>query len=361
MAVDYYANKSQDHISLAELDLYHRIMAYRRDNGLPDVILSKGLSTTAGRHALDTVENMGVYSGHSWSDAPFPPNESMWLAPSRLGTSYQGAGTAFYAYEITAGWTDVTNNPYSPQNALSAWQNSPPHNAVILNLDTWSDNVWKAIGVGMLDGIAHVWFGGSSDPGGVPTIQGSAAGDTVDGTRFKDIVQGKAGNDIVNGAAGSDSLLGDAGNDTLKGGNNNDVLQGGVGNDRLEGGNGNDRLLGDKGADTLVGGKGADKFSFRKVSDSTTQPSGMDTAKDFKRGHKDKIDLAAMDADRGIGGNQAFAFIGKAKFSGDAGEVRYVKKNGDTFVYGDVDGDKKGDFALRLDASIDLTKADFML
>ena len=38
----------------------------------------------------------------------------------------------------------------TPQGALSAWQNSPAHNDVILNAGIWqSYNPWPAMGVGM--------------------------------------------------------------------------------------------------------------------------------------------------------------------------------------------------------------------
>ena len=39
----------------------------------------------------------------------------------------------------------------------------------------------------------------------------------------------------------------------------------------------------------------------------------------------DIIDLSALDANAGIGGNQAFSFIGTAAFSG-AGQLRYTHR-----------------------------------
>ena len=39
---------------------------------------------------------------------------------------------------------------------------------VIINQGIWSDSNWNAIGVGMKDGIATVWFGVETDPEGVP-------------------------------------------------------------------------------------------------------------------------------------------------------------------------------------------------
>ena len=61
------------------------------------------------------------------------------------------------------------------------------------------------------------------------------------------------------------------------------------------------------------------------------------------------------------GGDQAFKFIGTEKFHGKAGELRFVKDDGDTFVYGDVNGNGKADFAIALDRLLTLTKSDFIL
>ncbi|WP_282959989.1 calcium-binding protein [Ciceribacter sp. L1K23] len=173
------------------------------------------------------------------------------------------------------------------------------------------------------------------------------------------------GNDLANtlsGNTGNNTLTGLAGNDTLNGNAGNDTLLGGIGNDTMNGGSGNDRLTGGTGADTLTGGTGADRFVFTSLSDSTVSSSGRDTILDFSRSQGDKIDLSAIDASTKSSGNQAFSFIGeKSAFSGAAGELRYVNSGGDTFIYADVNGDKTSDFAIRIDANIDLVKGDFIL
>ncbi|MBO3762536.1 calcium-binding protein [Ciceribacter sp. L1K22] len=172
------------------------------------------------------------------------------------------------------------------------------------------------------------------------------------------------GNSLANsitGSSGNNTLSGLAGNDTLRGSNGNDSLLGGTGNDRLEGGSGNDRLTGGTGADKLYGGTGADRFIFTALSHSTVSSSGRDTIYDFSRGQGDRIDLSAIDASTKSSGNQAFSFIGEKAFTGKAGELRTVNSGGDTFIYGDVNGDKSSDFAIRIDANIDLVKGDFIL
>ncbi|MBO3762537.1 calcium-binding protein [Ciceribacter sp. L1K22] len=167
---------------------------------------------------------------------------------------------------------------------------------------------------------------------------------------------------VITGNTGNNTLSGGSGNDTLRGSNGNDSLLGGTGNDRLEGGSGNDRLTGGAGSDKLYGGTGADRFVFTSLSDSTVASSGRDTIYDFSRSQGDRIDLSALDASTKSSGNQAFTFIGeKTAFTGKAGELRYINSGGDTYVYGDVNGDRKSDFAIKIDANIDLVKGDFIL
>lgn len=161
-----------------------------------------------------------------------------------------------------------------------------------------------------------------------------------------------SGNDKITGTQYADYLFGGAGND---------IVAGGTGNDVLEGNAGDDVLYGSKGADTLAGGTGADTFLFRTASDSRLGASSLDTISDFSRAENDRISLSAIDANTKVAGNQAFSFIGAEKFHGAAGELRYEKIGGDTFIHGDVNGDGKADFSILVDAAIDLTASDFIL
>ncbi|MBO3762535.1 calcium-binding protein [Ciceribacter sp. L1K22] len=181
------------------------------------------------------------------------------------------------------------------------------------------------------------------------------------GNSLANSITGNSGNNTLNGSSGNDTLSGGSGNDRLLGGSGNDVLNGGSGNDRMEGSSGNDRLTGNSGADILFGGSGADRFIFKALSDSTVSSSGRDVIEDFSRSQGDRIDLSAIDASTKSSGNQAFSFIGEKAFTGKAGELRYVNSGGDTFIYGDVNGDKTSDFSIRIDANIDLVKGDFIL
>lgn len=167
------------------------------------------------------------------------------------------------------------------------------------------------------------------------------------------------GNDTYNGQTGAlkGKVYGDGGNDTLRGGADKDVFYGGAGDDKLYGGTGKDVLAGNAGVDKLYGGADADTFVYSRLSDST-RPA-MDMIMDFARG--DVINLSAIDANAAVAGNQKFAFIGSAAFHGIAGELRFQTAGGDSFVYGDVNGDRIADIAIRIDTPTAFVAADFIL
>ena len=100
---------------------------------------------------------------------------------------------------------------------------------------------------------------------------------------------------------------------------------------------------------------------FRSVKESGVAASGRDSIFDFSAGQKDRIDLSAIDANTQKGGNQAFAFIGTKEFSGKAGQLRYEKARSDTYLSGDVNGDKIADFTIHLDDRLTFSKGYFIL
>ena len=262
-------------------------MAYRASEGLDPIPLSLGLTTTAGRHTADMLYNiwnagMVLPDGanlHSWSDAPYyrdhrDPNV-MWDAPERIGTSYTDSG-----FEISAaGQSDI-------KAALTGWQNSSGHDAVIVNSGPWSDLEWNAIGIGVAHDpsvatyqgdVYHVWFGRDPDPDGAPVINGTSGNDKVIGTAFEDDIRAKAGHDDVSSGDGDDDVTGGGGKDTLKGQRGHDALSGQSGNDKLVGGQGNDDLSGGGGGDKLFGGKGNDLLQGGRGNDRPIGYQGKDT------------------------------------------------------------------------------------
>jgi len=185
------------------------------------------------------------------------------------------------------------------------------------------------------------------------------------GNVLANVIRGNAGANALNGGTGDDRLFGGAGNDRLIGGPGNDRLEGGSGNDRMEGGAGRDTLLGGTGNDTLIGatardilngGAGRDTFVFRAIADSRPGAGNRDVIQDFTRG-QDRIDLSAIDANAGRGGDQAFKFVGGAAFSKAAGELRYAGG----IVRGDVNGDGRADFEIEIANMARLSAGDFIL
>ncbi len=156
------------------------------------------------------------------------------------------------------------------------------------------------------------------------------------------LTDASSGADTLYGYALADALVGGAGDDKLFGNAGNDVLYGGLGNDFLAGGLGADRLYGGSGYDRLSGGLGNDVFLFRALS-HIGRGDTRDLIQDFRHG-QDKIDLSGIDANRTVAGNNAFSFIGKAAFTGVAGQLHLVAG----VLSGDVNGDGVADFELRV-------------
>jgi serralysin len=209
------------------------------------------------------------------------------------------------------------------------------------------------------------------------------------------------GNDLVVGGVGADDMSGGAGDDTYSIDNALDVVRelanagidtiqtsafgidltnakyanienvflAGSGDFDLTGSDVNNMLLGNEGdnliagmggADRLFGSDGADTFLFASLKHSKTKASARDTIEDFTAADGDKIDLVGIDAKKG-GSDNAFSFIGTAKFHHKKGELHFKIKGTDSLVEGDIDGDGKPDFAILLKHVTSLAATDFHL
>ncbi|MBP1860823.1 calcium-binding protein [Rhizobium herbae] len=249
------------------------------------------------------------------------------------------------------------------------------------------------------NGADYVKLYGGNDTaagnGGNDTIFGGTGNDTITGGDGSDKLYGEAGADKLDGGAGTDTayyggatagvtaslanaaintgdaqgdtyvsierLSGSSHADTLYGNGSANLLAGGSGNDVLNAASGNDTINGGLGADDMWGGAGADTFDFNALTDTTVALAGRDSIFDFSGTGGDRLDLSTIDANATVSGDQAFTYLGTAIFTGTAGELRYIKQASDTYIYGDVNGDKKVDFAIHLDDAISLSNGNFIL
>ncbi len=151
-----------------EKKLYKLIMELREEHDLPEIPLSRSLTFVAQLHAEDLATNFpaqGECNLHSWSDQgdwkaccytrDHKQSRCMWDKPKEL-TSYKGNG-----YEIAY----RTGKEAKAENALEGWKRSSGHLSVILNKNIWKYHTWQAIGIGIYEGYAVVWFGRFPDDG----------------------------------------------------------------------------------------------------------------------------------------------------------------------------------------------------
>jgi Ca2+-binding RTX toxin-like protein len=156
------------------------------------------------------------------------------------------------------------------------------------------------------------------------------------------------------GDATANTFVGGALNDVLSGAGGLDVLLGGAGNDTLSGNAGQDVLTGGLGRDTLSGGTEADQFVFTSTADSVVG-ANRDVITDW--GSSDKLDLAAIDANASVGGNQDFTFLGcgTADLTVGQGQLKYYQYYGNTYVVGNATADNQADFQIKINGLHNLT------
>ena len=143
-----------------EVALYRMLMDYRRSHGLSSIPLSPNLCRVARLHVRDLEAHppSGGCNLHSWSKyGPWQSvcynggqnAEFMWSKPREL-TDYSGKG-----YEIAA-WT---SGRMVADQAMKLWEESYPHDALILNSGNWECLRWKAVGLADLRFIRRflVW------------------------------------------------------------------------------------------------------------------------------------------------------------------------------------------------------------
>lgn len=155
-----------------EAELLRLVNEYRMQNGRATVPVSQWLSAVGQWHVWDLAANAPVGGNcnlHSWSNARpqlwqavcYTPDhaqaQQMWGKPGQISAgAYTGTG-----YEIAAG---ASPGSITPATALGLWQASTGHNQVLLSQGSWANLTWRAIGVGLFNGHAVVWFSDRADP-----------------------------------------------------------------------------------------------------------------------------------------------------------------------------------------------------
>ncbi len=262
-----------------------------------------------------------------------------------------------------------------------------------------SDSLFGEIGHDSLNGGdgADKLYGGLGDD----LLNGGAGPDRMEGGDGEDILLGGLENDYLDGGAGADILKGGGGNDvfivddagdqtieaaaegldvvrasvgwvlganletlelqgggdiagtgnaagnTLKGTSGANRLEGLGGVDTLWGLAGDDILVGGEGNDLLRGGAGADRFLVAHAFGSVLE---TDTVYDFNAADGDLIDLAGIDANLLIEGDQAFVRVGA--FNKQAGQMTLTFAGGQTLLRLDVNGDAKADFQMKINGDV---------
>ncbi len=162
-------------ISEAESKLYRMINEYRRQYDLPPITLSRSLCYVANTHVKDLFfhnPDVEPCNFHSWSDkGPWKPfcyprdedkKNSVWDKPKEL-SGYPGKG-----YEIVY-WE---NGAVMIDSVIAFWRSFDYFNGFLMNTGKWEGKQWNAIGIGICQNYAAVWFGEVADPEGISYVCG---------------------------------------------------------------------------------------------------------------------------------------------------------------------------------------------
>ncbi len=151
-------------LSSEEQKLYKLIMEYRKSKNLPAIPFSAKLSQVAQAHVRDLAENYDFdpknkCNPHSWSKkgdwsaccytSDHKKASCMWDKPKEI-SGYEGPGFEIAYY---------SSKGANAQEGIDGWIKSPAHNPLLINLDTWKQVTWEAIGIGIYKEYGVVWFG----------------------------------------------------------------------------------------------------------------------------------------------------------------------------------------------------------
>lgn len=153
-------------ITVEESKLYNLVNEYRKAMKLPAIPLSKSLCYVAKTHLRDLVTNKpdtSTCNMHSWSNKGdwkpccFQKDKNdkvcMQSKPSEI-TNYPGL-----AFEIIY-WE---SKEATAEFAFKQWRETTASQSVIINAEKWEGFSWNAVGIGIYEGYAAIWFGEELD------------------------------------------------------------------------------------------------------------------------------------------------------------------------------------------------------
>ena len=160
-------------ISENENVLFELIDSLRAENELPELQLSISLSFVAKTHVKDLNDNnpdTSICNMNSWSDKgnwracchnKYLPDPACIVDKPKELTNYKGEGHELAYWEF---------GDADPDSIFKLWNELDQTRYFILNQEKWKSYKWKAIGVGIHNGYACIWFGEESDKNGSPLV-----------------------------------------------------------------------------------------------------------------------------------------------------------------------------------------------
>ena len=344
------------------------------------------LTGNAGNDTLDGYDGNDTLSGNAGNDTLIGDVGND-ILNGGIGADIMKGGDGSDTYTV-----DNVGDKVSETNAVASTGGTDTVNSSISYTLTANVENLSLTGTAALNGIGNVLNNTLTGNAAANTLSSGAGNDTLNGGLGSDTLVGGLGNDLYivdnsgdvvteNASSGADTVnssitytltanvenlgltgttalngTGNVLNNTLIGNAAANTLNGGAGNDIILGGAGNDILTGGNGTDKLTGGAGSDTFDFNALLESI-KGTTRDSITDFTHSQADKIDLAGIDANSKLGGDQGFTYIGIKAFTGVAGQLDYL--NG--ILAGDTNGDKVADFEIAITGCTSLVSADFVL
>jgi hypothetical protein len=194
--------------------------------------------------------------------------------------------------------------------------------------------------------------------GGANTLAGLGGNDTLNGDAAVDLVSyGGSARVTVDLSLATDKATRGSEVDTLTN------VEGAVGSsagDVFRGNQFNNYWQGGARKDTASGGSSRDLYDFNAAVESGPGSASRDVITDFDH-LVDDFDLAGIDTNTTVAGDQAFRFVGTAGLGTTPGTVGYFVSGGNTIVRASNDSDSTAELEIQLAGLVTPTVDNFYL